>query len=198
MKSPTRLAQQDRRAPPAPSVQIPIANQSIVVRTMTAARPKRKRLSAHVGAAALVIFVVAALNGPRAAATEPVVSDWHSGLAIGGDDPVAFFTEGKPLAGSANLEFRYAGAIWRFRNPGNRDAFAERPDVYMPQYGGYDPLGVARGVAVAGNPNVWLIFGDRLYLFYDQARLQEFTANPGRVVAAANRKWPDVARTLTP
>jgi hypothetical protein len=166
---------------------------------MTAARPKRKHLSADVRAGTLLLAVaVATLNSPRAAATERVVSDWHSGLAIGGDDPVAFFTERKPLAGSADLEFRYAGAIWRFRNPGNRDAFAERPDIYMPQYGGYDPLGVARGVAVAGNPNVWLIVGDRLYLFYDQARLQEFAAGPGRVIAAANRKWPDVARTLSP
>jgi len=199
MKSPSRLAQQNHSAP-AQSVRAdPLANQSIVPRTMTAARPKRKRLSADVRAlAAVVVALAAALNVPRAGATEPVVSDWRSGLAIGGDDPVAFFTEGKPLAGSADLELRYAGTIWRFRNPGNRAAFAERPNVYMPQYGGYDPLGVARGVAVAGNPNVWLIFGERLYLFYDRARLQEFTANPGRVIVAANHRWPDVAHTLSP
>ena len=54
---------------------------------------------------------------------------------------------------------RYAGAVWRFSNVGNREAFAARPDVYMPQFGGYDPVGVARGVAVAGNPLVWLIIG---------------------------------------
>ena len=36
---------------------------------------------------------------------------------------------------------------------GNRAAFAANPDIYMPRFGGYDPLGVARGVAVAGNPH---------------------------------------------
>ena len=74
---------------------------------------------------------------------------------------------------------RYGGAVWRFCNVGNRAAFAARPDVYMPQYGGYDPLGVARGVAVAGNPNVWLIAGERLFLFYDRSRREKFAAGSG-------------------
>ena len=109
-----------------------------------------------------------------AATTERLVVDWHTGLAIGGYDPVAFFTDGRPVAGSANFELRYAGAIWRFRNVGNREAFAAQPDIYMPKFGGYDPIGVTRGVAVAGNPNVWLVTGERLYLFYDRARLEKF------------------------
>ena len=33
------------------------------------------------------------------------------------------------------------GAIWRFRNEGNRAAFAADPEVYMPRFGGYDPVG---------------------------------------------------------
>ena len=74
----------------------------------------------------------------------------------------------------------------------------QQPDVYMPQYGGYDPLGVARGVAVAGNPNVWLIAGEKLFLFYDDARREKFAADPDRVVGPADRKWPAVLRTLIP
>jgi hypothetical protein len=134
----------------------------------------------------------------RADANEQVVVDWHSGLAISGYDPVAFFTDGKPVEGSANLELRYGGAIWRFANIGNRAAFAARPDIYMPQYGGHDPLGVARGLAVAGNPNVWLIAGSRLFLFYDGDRRDKFITDPNRVIGPADRKWPDVLRTLTP
>ena len=64
----------------------------------------------------------------------------------------------------------------------------------MPQYGGYDP----RGVAVAGNPNVWLIAGARLFLFYDRTRLQKFATDSDRVTGSADRKWPDVRRTLKP
>jgi hypothetical protein len=102
------------------------------------------------------------------------------------------------VAGSANFELRYAGAIWRFRNVGNRDAFAAQPDIYMPKFGGYDAIGVARGVAVAGNPNVWLITGERLYLFYDRDRLEKFVTDADRMGAEAERKWPDVERALSP
>jgi hypothetical protein len=164
---------------------------------MTAARQKRKQYCAWMLAAA-ALALAAAVPVAIAATTEMVVMDWHSGLAIDGYDPVAFFTDGKPLAGNADLELHYGGAVWRFRNVGNREAFAGRPDIYMPQFGGYDPIGVAHGVAVPGNPNLWQISGQRLFLFYDQARLQKFTADPDQALAEAERNWPAVMGTLSP
>ena len=166
---------------------------------MTAARQKRKQYCAWILAAGgLALSLSVAAPGSIAATTEQIVVDWHTGLAIGGYDPVAFFTDGKPMTGSADFEFHYGGAIWRFSNVGNREAFAARPDIYMPQFGGYDPTGVARGVAVSGNPNVWLISGQRLFLFYDHAGLEKFAADTDRVIAEAERKWPAVVRTLSP
>ena len=140
----------------------------------------------------------AQVRGSMAATTEQLVVDWHSGLAIGGYDPVAFFTNGRALPGSADFEFRYAGAVWRFHNMGNRAAFAAQPEIYMPQFGGYDPIGVTRGVAVAGNPNIWLIAEQRLYLFYDRARMEKFAADAARIAAQAARKWPELRRALSP
>jgi hypothetical protein len=172
---------------------------------MTTARRKRKQYCAASAACAGLlayaglIFVLTA--GPptlRAAASERIVADWHTGLAIDGYDPVAFFTDGKPIEGSADLELRYGGAVWRFANIGDRAAFAASPDVYMPQYGGYDPLGIAHGVAVAGNPNIWLIAGEKLFLFYDADRRDKFTADPDRIVGPAERKWPSVLGRLIP
>src|ERR1700721_611150 len=75
----------------------------------------RARVAAYAG----LVFILAA--GPptsRAAATEQIVVDWHTGLAISGYDPVAFFTDGKPMTGSADCELRYGGAVWRFANVG--------------------------------------------------------------------------------
>jgi YHS domain-containing protein len=167
--------------------------------TMTAARQQRKRYHAGIVAFAGLLFALfAAPPASHAATTERIVVDWHTGLAIGGYDPVAFYTDGKPMPGSPDLEFAYGGAVWRFCNVGNREAFAARPDVYMPQFGGYDPLGVAHGAAVAGNPGVWLITGGRLFLFYDSDRLKTFNADPERITGAAERKWPDVLRALSP
>jgi hypothetical protein len=59
---------------------------------------------------------------------------------------------------------RLDGAVWRFRNEGNRAAFAEHPEVYLPRFGGYDAVAIARGVSVPGHPLFWTITGERLYL----------------------------------
>ena len=142
----------------------------------------------------MLLFAGAASAG----LTERIVVDWHTGLAIDGYDPVAFFTDRKPMAGSAAFELRHDGVVWRFRNSGNRAAFAARPDIYMPRYGGYDPVGVARGVAVAGRPNVWLIAGDRLFLFYAPADRQKFAGDAVHFIATADRKWPQLRHALTP
>jgi hypothetical protein len=172
---------------------------------MTTARRKRKQYCAAVAACAglaayagLIFILTAGPPTSRAAATERIVVDWHTGLAIDGYDPVAFFTDGKPVAGSDDFELRYGGAVWRFANVGNRAAFVASPDVYMPQYGGHDPLGVAHGTAVAGNPKVWLITGEKLFLFYDGDRRDKFAADPDRFIGSAGRKWPSVLRTLMP
>ena len=144
------------------------------------------------------LFTLAITSWVAAATTERVVVDARTGLAIHGFDPVAYFTEKSAAPGREELELPYAGAVWRFRNAGNRTAFAERPDIYMPQFGGYDPVVLARGVATPGHPGLWLIAGDRLYLFHTPETRDRFTADPQAVAAAARANWPKVERDLLP
>ena len=163
---------------------------------MTAARRRRKaapRLAAFVLALAALAFVPA-----LAATTQRLVVDRHTGLALYGFDPVAYFTDAKPLPGRAEFEFWLAGATWRFRNEGNRAAFADRPDVYTPRFGGYDPLAVARGAAVPGNPRYWLVARERLYLFESEQARDAFAADRDKAAAAAEAQWPQVLKDLVP
>jgi hypothetical protein len=133
-----------------------------------------------------------------AATTERVVVDRNSGLAISGFDPVAYFTDAKALEGKGEFEQLVAGATWRFRSDGNRAAFMADPDVYTPRFGGYDPVDVARGVAVAGNPLLWIIRGERLYLFYSDETRAAFANDSDRTISAADREWPSIHRMLVP
>ena len=71
---------------------------------MTAARQTRKRQRRAAGA--LLSGILALLPAAKAPATERIVVDWHTGLAIGGYDPVGFYTESKPVAGSPDIEYR--------------------------------------------------------------------------------------------
>lgn len=133
---------------------------------------------------------------PRASTTERVVVDQHTGLAVYGIDPVAYFTERKPVPGRADFEYSHAGVVWRFVNEGNRAAFAADPDVYMPRYGGYDPIGISRGVATPGFPALWVVFEQRLYLFYTPDARAAFIANPAPVIASASARWVAVRNEL--
>lgn len=135
---------------------------------------------------------------PAGALTERIVVDWRSGLAIHGFDPVAYFSDKRPAVGRPDFEYAFAGAVWRFRNVGNRAAFADRPDVYSPRFGGYDPLAVARGVATPGHPLLWMIAGDRLYLFNSAESRNAFAADPDRAIAAAEAAWPKLRLELVP
>lgn len=148
--------------------------------------------------AMLLTALLAAVHpaGVGAATTERVVTDRYTGLAIGGIDPVAYFTDARPLRGEPGLEAAAAGAIWRFRNDGNRASFVARPDLYAPQFGGYDPVDVARGVAYSGNPQLWVIVGERLYLFGTEANRAAFVASAGRYLTEAASRWPVVCETL--
>jgi hypothetical protein len=132
----------------------------------------------------------------RAATTERLVVNRFTGLAIDGFDPVAYFVDGQPVLGLPDFEAWEAGAVWRFHNDGNRASFLAHPEIYGPQFGGYDPVDVARGVTVAGNPRLWVIAGERLYLFDREANRDAFAADPGHFVPQANARWPELEQTL--
>ena len=99
-------------------------------------------------------------------AGEPVAIDPQSGLAISGFDPVSYFADATAKEGRPDIELNHDGSTWRFRNEGNRAAFADHPEIYAPRFGGYDPVAIARGASVPGHPTFWLVSNDRLYLFY--------------------------------
>jgi hypothetical protein len=133
----------------------------------------------------------------HATTTERVVVNRFSGLAIEGFDPVAYFVDGRAEQGLPDFEAPEAGAVWRFRNEGNRASFVAHPEVYGPQFGGYDPTDVARGVTVAGNPRFWVITGERLYLFGVETNRDAFAADPERYLRLAAARWPQLEQELS-
>ncbi|MDP3075824.1 YHS domain-containing (seleno)protein [Bradyrhizobium sp.] len=142
----------------------------------------------------------AALAGfPTAAGaqtTERVIVNRYTGLAIEGYDPVAYFADARAELGRPNFEASQAGAVWRFRNESNRASFVAHPEIYGPQFGGYDPIDLARGVTYAGNPRFWLIVKQRLYLFGREQNRDAFAADPARQLRAAEARWPALEQGL--
>ena len=125
-----------------------------------------------------------------AATTERIVSDPGSGLAIGGFDPVAYFTDAAPRLGSSDFELSFAGVVWRFRNEGNRAAFNRRGSAAT----------IRSRWRAAPAPPPRRNMGDRrgpLHLFYSAQAREMFAGAPGPAIGAAERVWPAVQRTLS-
>jgi YHS domain-containing protein len=91
------------------------------------------------------------------------------GLAIGGYDPVAYFTTGKAVEGSKDYSYTVDGATYRFVSAGNRDAFRAAPAKYRPQYGGWCAYAMgAKGEKVEVDPKTFKVLDGKLYLFYNK------------------------------
>jgi hypothetical protein len=166
---------------------------------MTAQRQERNGRRPGLAFIALLAGITAMAGlqiAARAATTERVVVDRYTGLALGGFDPVAYFTDARAMAGQPGFEVSEAGAVWRFRNEANRAFFLAHPEIYGPQFGGYDPTDAARGVAVAGSPRFWLVTGQRLFLFRGAESRDAFAADPSRVMREAKQRWPALQETL--
>jgi len=166
---------------------------------MTAQRQKRYGSRPGIALFALLAGFFGGLTldlAARASTTERVVVNRYSGLAIAGFDPVAYFTESMALQGLPDFEARESGAVWRFRSEGNRASFVAHPEIYGPQFGGYDPVDVARSVTYPGNPRLWVVAGQRLYLFGREENRDAFAAEPERFLKEATTRWPVLEQGL--
>src|SRR5262245_19557255 len=115
-----------------------------------------------------------------------------SGLALQGFDPVAYFTEKKPVRGTAEFTARHEGATYRFASAANRDAFAAAPAKYAPQYGGYCAFGVAAGYKAPIEPDAWTVVDGRLYLNYNQSIRSRWSRDIPGHIRSADTNWPTV------
>lgn len=137
----------------------------------------------------------------REAAAQSVVSyiltDPFTGIAIGGMDPVSYFTEEAPLPGNRNIEFIWQGAPWLFATEANREVFRRNPALYAPQYGGHGAMSMARGFISEADPSLYTVFKQRLYLFYSAANREAFLLAPDAAAIRGGEHWQVLSKTLS-
>ncbi|MEM8627746.1 MAG: YHS domain-containing (seleno)protein [Pseudomonadota bacterium] len=114
------------------------------------------------------------------------------GVAVGGYDPVAYFTEGKARQGKADVTLKHEGVTFRFASTENRDTFKADPAKYIPQYGGHCAWAAAQGYAAKGDPRNWDVRGGKLYLNYNADIQSRWLKNPDGFISQADKKWPEV------
>ena len=86
-------------------------------------------------------------------------------VVLKGHDPVAYFTDGKPVKGNPKISYDWDDGRYYFASAKNRDTFAAAPERYLPQFGGYCTGSMSKGVRNEGDPEAWIIADGRLYVF---------------------------------
>ena len=142
-------------------------------------------------AATAAAIPAAALAPSSALAAQPPVFA-SGGIAINGYDPVAYFTESKPVEGSATFTSDWDGATLQFASAENKALFDADPVKYAPAYGGYCAYAVSKGYTASTDPGAWSIHNDRLYLNYSKSVRALWSLNKNGHIASADANWPAV------
>ena len=127
----------------------------------------------------LALYAAAAAS---ALAQEPAAQ----GVSLKGYDPVAYFSEGRPMKGSPEFRREWDGARYHFANGKHRDAFAANPDRYLPQFSGLCAAAMSYGKTFEADPTVWKIVDGKLYVFKDRMGLERLEKDPD-LLARAHR-----------
>jgi len=112
------------------------------------------------------------------------------GVALQGYDPVAFFTEHKPVKGKMEFKSVDGGATYYFASAETKALFDKEPARYEPAYGGYCAYGVSRNKLVEIDPEAFQVLDGRLLLQYSKGVRADFNKDASGNVAKANGNWP--------
>lgn len=116
-----------------------------------------------------------------------------TGLALRGYDPVAYFTTGAPTAGDFQITASHNGATYRFASEENKALFVADPEAYAPAYGGYCAFGTAMGFKFDGDPHLWRIVDNKLYLNLAPGIQERWEADRANLIVSADDKWAEIA-----
>jgi YHS domain-containing protein len=138
------------------------------------------------------IILTLILLSVTAQAQKRLVNTDKQGLALKGHDPVAFFTQGRPVLGDYRYESNYNGTRYRFASAENKKLFDTDPARYVPQFGGFCAYGVSRGYAVDVELDAFQIVDGRLLMQYDKSVRDRFNQDTEGNLKRADANWPKV------
>jgi len=149
----------------------------------TGMRSSVRRVLITLASLAIVWCAAAALAGVE-------MNTDATGVVLHGYDPVAYFTEGKPVAGDEQFTAEYGGGKYLFSTTANRDAFVANPAKFAPQYGGYCAFGVAMGHKFDVDPGSFKIVDGKLYLNLNPQVLKKWSADTAGFIQKSEANWP--------
>ncbi len=112
-------------------------------------------------------------------------------VAIEGYDVVAYH-KGKALQGTNRLSAQIDDVYYHFSNEENKNLFEKDPEKYLPKYGGFCAIGIAKYNGKYDiDPEDFLIDDGELYLFCPNV-IDKWIADKENLKKKADSKWPGI------
>jgi YHS domain-containing protein len=159
--------------------------QKLIVRIII-----RRRRTAMNKIIMLLFAATLAVPGLAQTSTKTLVNVDDSGVAIQGYDPVAFFTDNKPVKGDLKFPVKRDGAVYLFASAEHRDLFKANPAKYEPVFGGYCACGVSRNRLVEIDVDAFQVVDGKLLLQYSKGVRDTFNQDAKGNLAKADANWP--------
>jgi YHS domain-containing protein len=116
-----------------------------------------------------------------------------AGLALEGYDPVAYFTDGKPVKGDPALARTYQGATYYFASAEHKNMFEKDPPRYLPAFGGFCGYAASINKVSPVNPTIWQVVDGRLVLQHTPEAYALFNQDLAASYAKAQKNWPGLS-----
>ncbi len=142
----------------------------------------------------LALFVAAMLTLLSGCGTPYATTRSPAGdeVMLLGYDPVAYFTQGKPMRGDKRHKVDLPQRSYYFANADHKRSFEADPKRYEPQYGGFCSSGAAFGIKLGSDPTAFQIEGGRLYIFGDIIGHEMWKLDPAWNIRHGDALWPDM------
>lgn len=113
-------------------------------------------------------------------------------VALGGYDPVSYFTQDRPSKGNDSFTAQHDGATYHFASQESLDTFNADPEKYAPAYGGYCAYAMGKGYLANANPETYKIKDGKLLVFFNNFvvnTLNRWNRDEANLYESAERNW---------
>jgi YHS domain-containing protein len=146
------------------------------------------------GLVLLAMFTVTACtNSPKPQAGKAFNNVDEKGVILDGYDPVAFFTDNKPVKGDEQFQLTYDEAIYHFASKEHLNLFKANPEKYKPQFGAWCAYAVSLGRVAPIDVNTFSIVNGRLFIQHNQRAVNGWNKDVAGNITLADKYWPKVS-----
>jgi YHS domain-containing protein len=123
-----------------------------------------------------------------------VVNVDKNGLALQGYDPVAYFTDGKPVKGSPQFIASYKDAMYQFASAEHKQLFEKSPAKYEPQFGGFCGYAASINKLAPIEVKYFQVLHDRLILQHNKKAWDLWHKDLEGNLKKADANWPSLSQ----